>query len=80
MPTGHNNPEQIIYVLARSCHEKTMNRDFKVFGGLSNNIYRHPLHWHGTMFHAIANVTQLAIMDNESLFKVDYDESQYSLA
>ena len=36
---------------------------------------RHPLHWHGAMFHAIANITQFAIMDNEPLFQVGYNES-----
>ena len=72
-PTGYNNHEQKMDTLARACHE-TVNRQFKQFGCLSNT-YRHPLHWHGAMFHAIANITQLAIMDNEPLFQVGYNES-----
>ena len=35
-------------------------------------------HRHGTMFHAIANIMQLSIMDEQPLFQVDYDERQYS--
>ena len=59
--------QQSLYALARACHEM-VNRHFKCFGCLSNT-YRHPLHWHGTMFHAIANITQLTIMDNEPLLQ-----------
>ena len=77
-PTGHNNTEQKMYALARARHEMVNSR-FKCFGCLSN-IYRHPLHRHGTMFHAIANITQLSIMDEQPLFQVDYDECQYSRA
>ena len=68
MPTGHNNPKQQMYALARAHHE-TVNRCFKCFGCLSN-IYMHPLHQHGTMeplSHVIVNITQVAIMDNEPL-------------
>ena len=32
----------------------------------------------GTMFHAIANITHLIIMDNEPFFQVDYDENHNS--
>ena len=71
MPTGYNNWAQKMYALARACHE-TVNRHFKHFGC----TYRHPLHWHGTMYHALANITQLAIMDNEPLYQVDYDDSR----
>ena len=77
-PIGYNNAEQKMYALARACHE-TVNSHFKCFGSLSNT-YRHPLHQHGTMFHAIANITQLSIMDEQPLFQVDYDEHQYSRA
>ena len=76
MPAGHNNPKQQVYTLARAHHE-TVDRHFKCFGCLSNT-YRHPLHQHGTMvplFHAVANITLLTIMDNEPLFQGDYDES-----
>ena len=62
-----------MYALSRARHE-TVNRWFKQFGCLSNT-YRHPLHRHGAMFHAIANITQHAIMDNEPLFQVGYNES-----
>ena len=77
-PTGYNNAEQKMYVLARACHE-TVNSCFKCFGCLSNT-YMHPLHWHGTMFHAIVNITQLSIMDEQPLFQVDYDKCQYRRA
>ena len=77
-PTGHNNAEQKMYALARARHE-TVNSRFKCFGCLSN-IYRHPLYRHGTMFHAIANITQLTIMVEQPLFQVNYDERLYSCA
>ena len=74
-PTGYNNHEQKMYAMARARHE-TVNRQFKQFGCLSNT-YRHKLQKHGAMFHAIANITQLAIMDNESLFQVGYNENYH---
>ena len=61
--------------MARARHE-TVNRRFKQFGCLSNT-YRHKLQKHGAMFHAIANITQLAIMDNEPLFQVGYNENYH---
>ena len=54
--TGYNNHEQKMYALPRPHHE-TVNRCFKQCGCLSNT-YRHPLHRHGEMIHAIANTTQ----------------------
>ena len=74
-PTGYNNHEQKMYAMARARHE-TVDRQFKQFGCLSNT-YRHKLQKHGAMFHAIANITQLAIMDNEPLFQVGYNENYH---
>ena len=74
-PTGYNNHEQKMYAMARARHE-TVNRQVKQFGCLSNT-YRHKLQKHGAMFHAIANITQLAIMDNEPLFQVGYNENYH---
>ena len=58
-PTGHNNPEERTYAWAWA-HHKTVNRCSKCFGCLSMT-YRHRLHCHGIMFHAIANIIKLAI-------------------
>ena len=64
-----------MYAMARAHHEM-VNRRFKKFGCLSNT-YRHPFHRHGAMFHATGNITQLAIMDNEPLFQVGYNENTH---
>ena len=77
-PTGYNNAKQKMYALARACHEM-VSIHFKCFECLSNT-YRHPLHWHGTMFHATAYITKLSIMDEQPLFQVDYDKCQSSQA
>ena len=67
-PTGHHNKEQRTYGLAWPCHQ-TVNRCFKCFGCMSMT-YRHPLYWHGI-------IVQLAIINNEPLFHMEYDEDEF---
>lgn len=69
-PTGLNNYDQWMKSVARSRHE-TVNSRFKRFAILSN-CFRHDRHLHGSVFMAIANITQLGITTDEPLFHVDY--------
>jgi hypothetical protein len=51
----------------RSCHE-TLNGHLKNWGILEKKVYRHNITVHGTVFHACAKITQLAIVAGEPLF------------
>jgi hypothetical protein len=56
----------------RSCHE-TLNGRLKAWGILSNT-YRHNITKYGTVFYACAVITQLAIVNGEPLFEVEYGD------
>ena len=71
-PNGLNNAEQYMQKVARSRHE-TANKRIKQFSVISG-VFRHDVDLHGLCFHAVANITQLAIRRNEPLFQVDYDD------
>lgn len=53
-------------VLAR--HE-TLNGKLKEFNILVER-FRHPLHKHPSVFHAVINIVQVAIMNGETLFEI----------
>lgn len=71
-PNGLNNYEQWMQQQVRSRHE-TVNQRFKQFGALGN-VFRHKLIKHGVIFTAVANVTQISICEESSLFAIDYVE------
>ena len=71
-PNGLNNPDQRMKATARARHE-TANSRFKEFGILAQT-YRHTLHRHGTVFKAVANIVQLAIVLERPLFDVEYND------
>ena len=71
-PNGLNNDDQRMKATARARHE-TANRRFKQFGVLTQT-YRHKLCRHGIVFQAVANVVQLAIMVDQPLFNIDYND------
>ena len=74
-PTGYSSDRQRMEALARARHE-TVNRRFKVFRALKD-IYRHDLSHHGSIFRAIANVTQVCIAYGISpLFQIMYAEEE----
>ncbi|MFM8622189.1 MAG: hypothetical protein ACKOB3_02260 [Holophagaceae bacterium] len=54
----------------RSRHE-TFNGRLK-FWGILNQVFRHDIRQHGSVFYACAVNTQLAIMSGEPLFAVEY--------
>jgi hypothetical protein len=58
--------------LARTRHE-TINKRFKQWNCLSRT-FRHRLSMHGTVFRAVAVMTQISIENGEPLFGVAYDE------
>ena len=69
-PTGLNDDHSKAMAGARARHE-TVNRRFKQFGVL-NQRYRHKLEYHGIIFNAIANITQLMLENGMPLFGVHY--------
>ena len=71
-PIGLNNPDQRMKATARARHE-TANSRFKEFGILAQT-YRHTLHRQGTVFKAVANIVQSAIVLERPLFDVEYND------
>lgn len=71
-PKSSVNPEETLAMQAkvRMRHE-TVNKRFKQWAILKQ-VFRHPLVKHGSVFRAIAVMTQLAIEDGEKLFDVEY--------
>lgn len=74
---GYNDPQFFLlpnenntrlHKLILSRHE-TVNKRLKQFKILKET-YRHPLEKHPTVFHAVTNVTQLLINNDEPLFKI----------
>jgi len=57
--------------ILRARHESCNGR-LKVFGVLKNR-FRHPITKHGLCFQAVANICQLAILDGNSLFAIDFE-------
>jgi hypothetical protein len=57
--------------LARSCHE-TLNKRLKQWHCL-HDTFCHDLVKHGSVFRAVAVITQVAIENGEPLFSVDYN-------
>lgn len=71
-PNGLNTDEQYMQSVCRSRHE-TVNKRFKQFSVISG-VFRHDVDLHGKCFHAVANLTQMAIQRDEPLFQVEYDD------
>ena len=71
-PNGLNNPDQRRKATARARHETAYSR-FKEFCILAQT-YRHTLHRHGTVFKAVANIVQWAIILERPLFDVEYND------
>ncbi len=61
-----------IQAYVRNCQE-TVNTRFKQWNVLAD-VWRHVLYAHSTIFCAITVLTQLAILDGEPLFEVDYKD------
>ncbi len=73
-PNNNCNPVENLEMqsAARSCHEM-LNGHLKNWGILEN-VYRHNVATHGTVFYACAVITQLAISNREPLFEVKYGD------
>ena len=69
-PPGHNNEIERMRTVARARHEM-INRHFKQWSIL-HDVYCGKLNRHGTIFHAVANITQLVLQMQELTFGVDY--------
>lgn len=74
-PNGLNTFEQAQKALARARHE-TANGRFKMWSVLRQR-YRHKRESHSAVFHAIVNITQLAIQNGEPLFQIMYNEMEH---
>lgn len=74
-PSGYHDFEDKQRADARARHE-TINGMFKVFKSL-NDMWRHQREKHSYVFHAVANVVQIAIRDHSRAFEVDYDEAEF---
>ena len=72
---GHHRLCNRTKALARARHE-TVNGRFKIFCVL-HHIYGHDLALHSLVFRAIANITQVNIMNGiNPLFSIDYVEAE----
>jgi len=73
-PNNDCNPTENLGMQARvrSRHE-TFNGRLK-FWGILGQVYRHDIRVHGSVFYACAVITQLAIMNGEPLFEVEYGD------
>jgi hypothetical protein len=58
--------------VVRSCHEMLYWR-LKNWGILEE-VYRHDITLHGTVFYACAVITQLSIKNGKPLFEVEYGD------
>jgi len=73
-PNNTCNPEENLAMQGRArSHHETLNGRLKNWGILSQ-VYRHDITEHGTVFHACAVITQLAIENGEPLFEVAYED------
>lgn len=61
-PPGQHHPKNAVYRKIRSRHE-VLNRRLKQFSILTQK-FRHSIAFHGTCFHAVANITYLALIEN----------------
>ena len=57
--------------------QETCNNRFK-FWHVLQNIFRHDLSFHGTIFRSIAVITQIAIHNGEKLFDCGYKDPPYA--
>ncbi len=73
-PNNNCNPPKNLGMqsTARSRHE-TFNGRLKNWSILEN-VYRHDITVHGTVFYACAVITQLSVANGEPLFKVEYGD------
>lgn len=69
-PTGRHNFDDRQKAAVRARHE-TYNKRLKDWGALREK-YRHDLQTHGQVFHAIANIVQVTILNGDPLFQVEY--------
>jgi hypothetical protein len=69
-PSGHHFFGDRQKSVVRARHE-TLNKRFKDWGAL-RRLYRHSRVSHSKVFHAIANIVQVTIMNGEPLFEVEY--------
>lgn len=73
-PNGLTNPKesQAMQQRVRS-RQETVNKRIKQWEIL-NSPYRHEITQHGSVFRAVAVITQIAIKNGEPLFQVDYGD------
>jgi len=69
---GHDSAASLTEAAVRARHE-TVNSRLKKFKVLSSK-FRHDLTLHPQCFYACANLVQIAMENEEPLFKVEYDE------
>jgi hypothetical protein len=74
-PNGLHDFDQRQKAAVRARHE-TANKRFKQWNIL-NERYRHRLSDHSAVFHAIANITQMSILNGEPLFSVEYNDREH---
>lgn len=70
-PSGHHFFGDRQKSVVRARHE-TLNKRFKDWGAL-RRLYRHKRVSHSKVFHAIANIVQVTILNGEPLFQVEYN-------
>jgi hypothetical protein len=70
-PSGHHFFGDRQKSVVRARHE-TLNKRFKDWGAL-RRLYRHKRVSHSKVFHAIANIVQVTILNGEPLFEVEYN-------
>lgn len=77
-PTGINDNEQYMRSIARARHE-TINNRLKNYGALQKR-WRHSRNLHGVVFHAVVNLTHLAMSmegtrrEHYGSFQVEYND------
>ena len=74
-PKSSTNPVecQRMQAIARN-HQETVNLRFKNWGIL-RQLYRHDISHHGSVFEAIAVMTQVSIENGEKLFDIECDDT-----
>jgi len=73
------NPEETVFMQQRVRNrQETVNKRMKNWGALKQ-VWRHRFTSHGSVFRAIAVITQMRIENGEPLFQCGYRDPPYDL-
>ena len=76
-PKSFGNPEETLAMQARlRSRQETVNNRFKNWG-VMRQTYRHSIPTHGDAFRAVAVITQISILNGESLFECSYRDPPF---